>query len=69
MLTAPVPCDAQSTPPKNVISTKAGKKRTMLGMVANIQNATIASEAGQNLKRTTFRLVPAYRARTYTVTA
>ena len=37
--------------------------------VADTQNATIASEAGQNLKQATLRLVPAYRARTYTVTA
>ena len=41
----------------------------MLGAVANIQMTTTANNVGQNLNFISLRLVPAYRARTYTVTA
>ena len=47
----------------------AGENSAILGTVAKSQITTTAREACQNLNLTTLSLVPAYRARTYTVTA
>ena len=47
----------------------AGENSAILGRVAKSQITTTDREACQNLNLATLSLVPAYRARTYTVTA